>query len=375
MRAVQSHLRSYAVAALIAAATAAAGVLIGTQYNSGAHAEVAAGAATPPPTRVEAAPVIATSLTKKMQVVGTVESGEAVDLRSEITGRIERAAFENGALVKTGDLLLKLESSVQEAELDRARANLSLWQNNAARYGTLVARGFVSKMKLEETQSELNLARANVKLAEANLAKTEIRAPFDGKIGIRRVSPGDYVSPGDSLVNLDKTGEVKVLFTVPERFLHDLRQGADVDLTSDALPGETLKAKVVAVESRVAADSRSLRVQAVTPNGDRKLYAGQFVTVDLPIRELAHALVVPDQALISQGGAVFVFRVENDTAKRVAVKTGLRADSKAQILAGLRAGDVVVTAGHQKIQDGAPVQVSRPTVVQLLATPDESTIN
>jgi membrane fusion protein, multidrug efflux system len=373
MRALASYLRSNATAAGIAAASAVAIIAVAGNYN--ANADTAAQVAAPPPTRVEVASVVQSSLVKTLQVVGDVESGEAVNLRSEITGRIENVAFGDGALVKAGDVLIKLDSSVQEAELDRARANLNLWQNNAARYATLVHKGFVSKVKLEETQAELNLARANVKLAEANLAKTEIRAPFDSKVGIRGVSPGDYVSPGESLVNVDKTGEVKVRFSVPERFLHDLKQGAEVRLISDALPGEAVRARIVAIESRVAADSRSLRVQAIAPNTDGKLYAGQFVTVDLPIRELSDALVVPDQALVPQGGETFVFRVEGNTAKRVAVKIGLRAESKAQIVAGLSAGDVVVTAGHQKIQDGAPVQISRATVVQLLATPDETDIN
>lgn len=372
MSAFKSYLKNHAVAVGLAAATIVVGAAIGALSNPDAHAEVKTEG--PPPTRVEATAVIQSSLTKSMEVVGNVESGEAVDLRSEITGRIERLAFEDGQQVKAGQLLVKLDGSVQEAELARARANLNLVENNVARYGKLMQSGFVSKMKLEESQAESSLARANVRLAEANLAKTEIRAPFDGKIGLRKVSPGDYVSPGDSLVNLDKTGEVKVRFTVPEKFLFDLKQGAVVELNVDSLPGEAERARVVATESRVAADSRSIRVQAIASNDDGKLYAGQFVSVKLPIRELKDALVVPDQALVPQGGEVFVYRVDGHTAKRVAVKTGLRADSKAQIVAGLKAGDVVVTAGHQKLQDGAPVQVSHPSVVQLLATPEETDV-
>lgn len=372
MRDLSDYLRRNAVAAVLAAMVALVAVLAGTLFD--APAEASAEAAAPPPTRVEAAPVIQSSLTKSMRVVGNVESGEAVDLRSEVTGRIQRLGFKDGQFVKAGDLLVKLDSEVQDAELARARANLGLSQNNVARYGTLVQKGVVSKVKLEEAQAEYNLARANVQLAEANLAKTEIRAPFDSKVGIRRVSPGGYVSPGDSLVNVDKTGEVKVLFTLPEKFLHDLKQGTEIDLSVDGLPDQVVKAKVVAIESRVAADSRSIRVQAVAPNTDGKLYAGQFVTVNVPIRHLEEALLVPDQALVPQGGDVFVFRVENNVAKRTAVKTGLRAESKAEILAGLKAGDVVVTAGQQKIQDGAPVQVGSPALVQVLATPEESDI-
>lgn len=372
MRDLSDYLRRNAVAAVLAAMVALVAVLAGTLFD--ALAEASAEAAAPPPTRVEAAPVIQSSLTKSMRVVGNVESGEAVDLRSEVTGRIQRLGFKDGQFVKAGDLLVKLDSEVQDAELARARANLGLSQNNVARYGTLVQKGVVSKVKLEEAQAEYNLARANVQLAEANLAKTEIRAPFDSKVGIRRVSPGGYVSPGDSLVNVDKTGEVKVLFTLPEKFLHDLKQGTEIDLSVDGLPDQVVKAKVVAIESRVAADSRSIRVQAVAPNTDGKLYAGQFVTVNVPIRHLEEALLVPDQALVPQGGDVFVFRVENNVAKRTAVKTGLRAESKAEILAGLKAGDVVVTAGQQKIQDGAPVQVGSPALVQVLATPEESDI-
>lgn len=372
MSAFKRYLKNHAIAVGLAAASIVVGVAIGAFSNPDAHAEVKQAA--PPPTRVEATAVIQSSLTKSMDVVGSVESGEAVELRSEIVGRIERLAFEDGQHVKAGQLLVKLDSSVQEAELERARANLNLVASNVSRYGKLMQSGFVSKMKVEESQAEYSLARANVRLAEANLAKTEIRAPFDSKIGLRRVSPGDYVSPGDKLVNVDKTGEVKVRFTVPEKFLFDLKPGTVVSLGVDAAPDVSEHATVAAIESRVASDSRSIRVQAMASNADGKLYPGQFVTVNLPIRELKGALLVPDQALVPQGGEVFVYRVDGQTAKRVAVKTGLRADSKAQIVEGLKAGDVVVTAGHQKLQDGAAVQVSHPSVVQLLATPDETDV-
>ncbi|MBN8531184.1 MAG: efflux RND transporter periplasmic adaptor subunit, partial [Alphaproteobacteria bacterium] len=233
------------------------------------------------------------------------------------------------------------------------------------------SKGFSSKMQLDEAQAQLNLAKANVQLAEANLAKTVIRAPFDGTAGIRKVSLGDYVSPGEVLVNLDQTEKLKLQFTIPERYLSEIKAGSEVEFAVDA-QGSVFRSTVDAIESRISAQNRSIQVQAIVDNVDNQLYPGQFVNVTLPIAKREAAVLVPDQALVPMGNKTFVFKVADGKAQKIEVQPGLRANSKAEIVAGLAAGDVVVTAGQQKLQDGASVRVSEPTAVSVTRMNEEA---
>lgn len=308
-------------------------------------------------------------LEERIDAVGSLISNESVELRSEITGRIKGILFEDGQQVNEGDVLFQLDDSVQVAELARAEANLKLVNNNVARSAKLSKQGFSSKVSLEESEAELNLARANVQIAKANLEKTIIRAPFGGTVGIRRVSPGDYVAPGDLLVNFDQIVPLKAEFTIPERYLDKLKKDAAVTLHTDTHPDKNFTATIRAIESRVSSTSRSIMVQAITPNEDRLLYPGQFITLDLPVT-IKETLAIPDQALIPLGQKNFVFLVVDGKAKRVEVQPGIRTNSVVEIISGMKVGDTVVTAGHQKLQDGVPVRISEPTPVTV-SPPEE----
>lgn len=324
-----------------------------------------------PPVTVEVVTVAKETLAQNISAVGTVMSNEAVEIRSEVTGRVEQIHFKDGATIKTGQPIITLEDSVQQAELNRAQADVELKRNNVKRAKELTTKGFASEVRLEEAQAEYKLAQATVELAKANLAKTRIVAPFSGKLGIRRVSPGDYVSPGEVLVNLDQMEKVKIEFTVPERYLPQVKVGSEVALTSDARPGQPLKAKINAIESRIAEQNRSIQIQALADNKDAALYSGQFVQVSLPLAQQQAGLVVPDQSLVPIGNQVFVFRVKDDAVEKVVVKTGARTQSKAQIIEGLQEGDVIVSAGQQRLQDGAKVAPRAPTAVEPSTMPEE----
>ncbi|MFO1243525.1 MAG: efflux RND transporter periplasmic adaptor subunit [Rickettsiales bacterium] len=317
---------------------------------------------------VEAVQATMQPIEERIDAVGSLASNESVELRSEITGRISEIKFDDGQVVEQGDVLFQLDDSVQKADLARAEANLKLGNNNLQRSSKLSKQGFSSKVTFEEAEAELNLARANVQLAQANLDKTAIRAPFHGTVGIRRVSPGDYVAPGNLLANFDQIIPLKVEFTVPERYLDKLQKGTLLELRADTHPGKVFKATVRAIDSRVSSSSRSIMVQAITDNEERLLYPGQFVSINLPVTSKT-TIVVPDQALIPLGVKNFVFLVVDGKAKRIEVQPGIRTKSQAEILSGIKEGDTVITAGQQKLQDGVPVTVSAPTPV--VVTPPE----
>ncbi|MGD9649651.1 MAG: efflux RND transporter periplasmic adaptor subunit [Dongiaceae bacterium] len=322
--------------------------------------------------KVEAVQAVRETITQEMDVTGTLLSNESAVISAEIAGRVVAIDFTEGSKVKKGDVLFKLDDSVQRAALAQARADLALSQNNVERYNKLAGTGAVARVNIEEAIARLNLARANVALAEANLAKTIIKAPFDGIAGIRQVSIGDVVSAGEKLVNMEQMSPIRVLFSVPERYLPQIKEGVSVILTSQAWPGEVFPAKISAIDPKIDPNSRALSLQAQSANESGKLYPGQFVTVVLPLDVHANALTIPDQALIPLGKQNFVFRVVDGKVQRIEVQVGLRANFKAEILAGLNEGDMVVTAGQQKLQDGMPVTVAEPTPITITQPPEEA---
>jgi membrane fusion protein (multidrug efflux system) len=284
-----------------------------------------------------------------------------VVLRPEVAGRVAAIHFREGAPVRKDEILVELDSAVQRAELQQARANLTLAESNHRRTADLFARKFVSQSSLDTARSQLEVARAAVALAEAHLARMQIRAPFDGVVGIRNVSPGDFVQDGDDLVNLADIATLKADFRLPELYLDRIRPGQALDLTSDVLPGETFAATVYAIDPLVDAQGRAVALRARLDNPGGRLRPGMFVRVRLILAERPDVLVVPETALVPAPGDVqFVYRVADDRAERVEVRTGMRRSAMVEIVAGLAAGELVVTAGQLKLRDGAPVELVAP---------------
>jgi membrane fusion protein (multidrug efflux system) len=311
--------------------------------------------------RVEAQPVRSQALADDVTAVGSLVSNESVVLRPEVAGRVAAIHFREGAPVRKDEILVELDSAVQRAELQQARANLTLAESNHRRTADLFARKFVSQSSLDTARSQLEVARAAVALAEAHLARMQIRAPFDGVVGIRNVSPGDFVQDGDDLVNLADIATLKADFRLPELYLDRIRPGQALDLTSDVLPGETFAATVYAIDPLVDAQGRAVALRARLDNPGGRLRPGMFVRVRLILAERPDVLVVPETALVPAPGDVqFVYRVADDRAERVEVRTGMRRSAMVEIVAGLAAGELVVTAGQLKLRDGAPVELVAP---------------
>lgn len=365
LRKKPSRIRT-SVILILAAAALWAGY---SYYNKQQSADAAKNASKT--THVEATEVGEESVEQSIKAVGTLLSNESVEIKTEIEGRLASIAFKDGQEVKAKDPLFILDDSVQQAELAKAKANVVLATNNVNRARALAKNGFTSKVGLEESQAELNLARANVQLAEANLEKTVIRAPFDGVVGIRKVSIGDIVTPQVTLVTIDQYSPIKVEFSVPERYLRNLKVESVVMLKSETLGDKEVPATISAIDSRVGEASRGIRVQALSENTDHALFPGQFVTISMKLAAALPLPVIPDQALITNADETFVYVVEGDKAKKRVVKVGHRKEDKAVIVEGLNKGEKVITAGQQKISDGASVKVSDPTPVKQTTSPDE----
>jgi membrane fusion protein (multidrug efflux system) len=305
---------------------------------------------------VEVTRVSAIQLPETITAVGSLRSDESVTLRPEVAGRITEILFDEGRPVTKGELLVRLDPSINVAEVRQARANLTLAKAKHERSVDLAGRNFISGQARDEARNNLEIAASALALAEARLRKTELRAPFSGIIGLRAVSIGDYVREGQDLVNLQAIDPLKVDFRVPENFLKQVQVGQAVEVSLDALPGKSYEGKVFALDPLVDAAGRAIVIRAQVRNQDTSMRPGMFARVALITRQDRDALMLPEEALVPQGTEQFVFRVDASKAVRVKVATGQRRDGKVEILNGLQKDDVVVTAGQQKLREGTLVR-------------------
>jgi len=310
------------------------------------------------PIVVEAEKVALLSWPQTITAVGSLRSDESVTLRPEVAGRISSIGFQEGQRVTKGTMLVQLDAAVPQAEVQQARANLTLAKTKYDRAVDLAKSNFISGQAKDEADNNLRISEASLQLAEAKLAKMEIRAPFAGIIGLRIVSLGDYVKEGADLVNLESIDPLKVDFRVPEMFMRQVQVGQTLEVALDALPGKTFEGRVLAVNPLIDAAGRAVVVRAVVRNSDTSLRPGMFARVRLITRDSKESLVLPEQALVPQGDQQFVFKIVNDRAVRTKVDVGQRRDAKVEVVAGLNKDDIVVTAGQIKLRDNVPVKVA-----------------
>lgn len=316
------------------------------------------GAGAPAGIAVVARPPAVVRLPQSITTVGSLRSDEAVIVRPEIAGRVAEIAFKEGQRVTKGQVLIRLDDSVQRADLERARANLTLSKSKYERAVDLRAKGFISSQAKDEAENTLKVAQADAELAAARLAKTEIRAPFGGIIGLRSVSVGDYVKEGQDIVNLEEIDPLKADFRVPEVFLSQVKAGQVLQVTMDALPDRTWPGQVYAINPLVDANGRAIAIRAQVPNADGKLRPGMFARVRLLTSEARDSLMIPEESIFPVGDDKFVYKVVDGRAMRQKVDIGLRREGKVEILGGLSVDDTVVTDGIVKLRDGAPVRVA-----------------
>jgi len=350
-------------ALLCVALAAGAGFWFGAQ-RANAPGDVPAAAAAKgtatagTPMVVEATKVVRQPLPQTITAVGSLRSDESVTLRPEVAGRVNAILFKEGQNVSKGMTLVRLDPAINQAEVQQAKANLVLAKSKFDRAVELSQRNFISGQAKDEAENNLRVAEAAVALVEARLAKTEIKAPFAGVIGLRVVSVGDYVKEGADMVNLEAIDPLKVDFRVPETYMRQVQPGQTLTVTLDALPGRKFDGKVLAVNPLIDAAGRSVVIRAIVRNADTSLRPGMFTRVNLITRDDKDALVIPEQAIVPQGDEQFVFRIVDGKAARVKVDIGQRRDGKVEVLKGLNVNDMVVTAGQLKLREGMPVTIS-----------------
>jgi len=309
------------------------------------------------PSPVEVVDLKTSVVQEDLQAVGALRSNESVMMRPEVPGRIASIGFRDGQPVKRGQVLVQLDAALNEAEVAQARAELDLAQSNLKRTADLASKNFVSGSAQETAASNVEVLAARLKLAEARLAKMRIQAPFDGVVGIRNISVGDYVKDGADLINIEDIGVLKVDFRLPERYLQQMRADQAVEVTADAQPGNRYRGAIEAINPRIDANGRSLEVRARLSNSDGRLRPGMFARVRVIVGERTNALLVPEEAIVPLGDDFFVYTVVDGKANRIRVKLGVRRDAQVELLDGVKPGDKVVTAGMRVQRDGQPVRI------------------
>lgn len=325
--------------------------------SGGAPAAPPAGAFAVP---VEAGPVRIGTVVIDVAAVGSLRSNESVWIAPEIAGRVEDIPAQEGADVEAGAPVVALDARIYRAELAQAEASLALSEQNHRRAEELVAQGAGTQRALDEARASLAHDRAAIDLAKARLEKTRIAAPFAGVLGMRRVSTGAYVSPGDPIINLEQIDPLKIDFRVPESALAAVAPGGSIEITVDAIPGRSFGGEIYAVDPLVDEAGRSVVVRAHVPNPDRALRPGLFARVAVIVERRDDAILVPERAIVPFGEDSYVYRVVDGAAALTKVVLGQRRDGEVEIREGLGARDVVITDGLLKIGDGAPVTVVEP---------------
>jgi membrane fusion protein (multidrug efflux system) len=310
----------------------------------------------PPATTVATASVQLERITRQIEAVGSLRSNEAVVVRPEIAGRIVEILFDEGQPVRRGTPLFRLDAAIAQAQLEQAKASLALSRANFDRAVDLYRRQVGTERARDEATAKLRVDEAAVALAQATLDKMTIVAPFDGIIGLRRVSVGDYLTPGQDLVNLENIDQLKVDFRIPEIYSGRLAVGQSVRIRLDAIPDAVYEGKVYAIDPAHDPNGRAVILRARLDNRDRQLRSGMFARVVLMIEDRQEAIVVPETALVPIGEDQFVYRYVDGKAVLTKVKIGQRRRGRVEIVEGLARDAVIVSEGALKLRDGLPVR-------------------
>ncbi len=316
----------------------------------------------PRPTQVVVRQARVGPVEEVLEAVGTTLANESVTLTSKVTGIVKELHFNDGQEVRAGQLLVQLDDRETMAEVEQARATRDQARQTLARSRALLEQRATPAARVEEQEQLLRAAEARVRMVEAKLKDLQIVAPFNGRVGIRRVSPGALVTANalatGQITTLDDTSIMKLRFNVPETALSAVQVGSNVGAQSSAYQGRSFQGKVAVVDTRIDPATRSVEVRADSPNKDDLLKPGMFMTVQLTIGRREQALLIPEEALVPEGTRQFVFVVANGRAVKTEVKLGTRIPGEVEVVQGLQPGATVVVGGVQRIRDGSPVRAA-----------------
>lgn len=309
------------------------------------------------PASVNGIVATAQDFANKLLLSGSIEANEQIEIRSEVSGIVESIAFNEGSTIAKGQLLFKVNDIELRAQLTQATTKQKLAAENERRAKLLLQKEAISQEEYDIASADFRTAQAQSQLISAQIAKTSVRAPFSGKIGLRSISPGTYVTPSTLIAKLVSTNPIKITFAIPEKYATQVKVNTVLSFTvSDS--GEKFSAKVYAIEPGVDVTTRTLQIRAIAENNNGKLLPGTYANVELPLQVIKDAILVPSEAVIPIQNGKKVFVSENGKAKEVNVETSTRTDTSLLVLSGLKVGDTIITSGVMSLKTDTPVKVT-----------------
>lgn len=297
------------------------------------------------------------TLANKIQSTGSVIANEEVELRSEVSGRVVRVYFREGSVISKNDLLIKINDAELTAQLERAESKRKLAESNEVRQRGLFEKNLASQNDYDIALNELNVAKADIELIKAQISKTEIRAPFNGVIGLKYVSEGSYITPTSRIASLQNMDAIKLDFSIPEKYSGAVRVGDDIEYRVEG-SDKLYKGKVFAVEPKIELATRTLQLRAISTQIDQRVLPGAFANITLILRDIPGALMIPTEALLPElkGQRVFVYK--SGTAVSQKVETGIRTEVDVQITDGIAPNDTIIITGLMQLRNSLPVRIS-----------------
>lgn len=306
--------------------------------------------------QVEAVELEYETIEDRIFTSGTIRANEVVELSSESSGLITDILFQEGRSVERGDLLVKINDSELQAQKQRAEYRLSLAEQREQRQKRLLERGGISQDEYDATLNEVNVMRSEIRLIEAQIEKTEVRAPFTGVVGLKYVSTGSYISPAARIASLQDVDPVKIDFSVPERYLARVTVGDLIEFNVQGVDSAFV-GEVYAIEPRIDTDTRTLQVRAMSDNPGRMLFPGAFANITLILDQIDDALMLPTISIIPELNRQKVYVARDGKVEEVEVRTGIRTSNKVQVVDGLQRGDVVLTTGLLQVRPGMEINI------------------
>jgi len=291
-----------------------------------------------------------------LDLTGSIEPNEIVELHSEVSGIVENLNFAEGGYVSTGQILIKINDADLKAQLAQARTRSELAGENERRAKLLLEKEAISQEEYDIASADYRTAQSQIQLIQAQLNKTVVKAPFSGTIGLRNISKGSYITPATSIATLVNTAQIKLLFSIPEKYAHMVTKTTEVQFKVQG-SDVNYSARVYATEPTIEANTRTLSVKAIAQNPSQKLIPGAFASVIFPLATVENGIMVPAEALIPIQNGKKIFVMRDGKAKEVIVETGGRTDENVLVTSGLAVGDTILTSGVMALRDGTAVKV------------------
>lgn len=293
----------------------------------------------------------------ELTLSGTIDANEQIELRSEVSGVVQGIFFKEGQQVTKGQQLIKVNDIELRAQLSQAKTRQSLAAENERRAKLLLQKEAISQEEYDVANAELQSTQAQTQLIQAQIAKTSIIAPFSGKIGLRSISPGTYVTPTTLIAKLVNNAQVKITFSIPEKYATMMKLNSDLSFTTSGA-SEKFTGKIYAMEPAIEQSTRTLQIRALADNKQGRLIPGTYANITLPLDDINDALLVPTEAIIPIQNGKKVFISSKGTAKEVIIETEGRTEKEILVTSGLKPGDTVIISGIMALKEGTQLNIT-----------------